>query len=251
MLTAGKPLVLHGLIFLMAALYGSVGHGGASGYLASMSFFAFPAAMMATTALILNLCVSGISFCQYQRAGHFIPSLAIPFLVASVPMAFLGGLIPLSDKLYYTVLAIVLFWMAWQMVCPSFNNKLYGDVESVPINRKQAIPIAAVIGLISGMIGVGGGIFLSPLMILFRWASTKQAAAVAACFIWVNSLAGLMGRAVSGKIFVTGDLYALLAVAFIGGSVGSYLGARLCSVQTLRCILALVIFMAAIKLLFK
>lgn len=251
MLIVGKPWVLHGLIFFMAALYGSVGHGGASGYLASMSFFVFPPAMMATTALILNLLVSGISFYHYQRAGHFSPSLAMPFLIASVPMAFLGGLIPVSDKLYYMVLGTVLLWMAWQMITPSFNNQLNTDFETVPISQKKAIPLASVIGLISGMIGVGGGIFLSPLMILFRWANTKQAAATSSSFIWVNSLAGLMGRAVSGKFFISNDLYVLLIIASIGGFLGSYLGARLCSVQTLRCILALVIFMAAIKLFFK
>ncbi|MBI4427734.1 MAG: sulfite exporter TauE/SafE family protein [Ignavibacteriales bacterium] len=238
-------LLISVLILLVAALYSSVGHGGASGYLAVLSFFAVAPSQMATTALMLNVLVAGLSLISYYRAKHLSSGLAWPFVVASVPAAFAGGAIHVSEKIYFVLLAVVLIFAALRL---AFSGDFQVEQRASSVKLAVSLPAGAGIGFLSGIVGVGGGIFLSPLMLLMRWASTKQTAAVSALFIVVNSLGGLAGRGLRGGLDLTASIPFIVA-AFVGGFVGSSYGARKFSGLLLRRILALVLLIAAFKLL--
>ena len=212
------------LVFIIAALYSSAGFGGASGYLLAMNFFAIPANVMSSTALVLNIFVSSISFTNYARAGHFRPKLLVPFLITSIPAAFIGGYIKLSEHTYTTLLYIVLTYLAIRMI---FFPTLTESVDWKPraLSFHLALIAGAVIGLLSGMIGIGGGIFLSPLIILMQWGNSKQAAASAGGFIAINSISGLIGRFANGT-FAFGEFgVPLIVVGLLGALIGSQLGA--------------------------
>ncbi|MEE9234813.1 MAG: sulfite exporter TauE/SafE family protein [Candidatus Acidoferrales bacterium] len=238
--------LLLGLVFFVAVAYSSVGHGGASGYLAVLSFFGLAPVAMAPSALCLNLLVAGTSFSSYWRAGHFAFRLLWPFLLTSIPFAFLGGLTEVSPKTYMLLLAAVLIFAAYRLlaVVPPKQEESFLRVPPLGV----ALPVGAGIGFLSGIIGVGGGIFLSPLLILLRWADAKRTAAVSAAFIWVNSAAGLYGH-LSRKTVDWSDLAWLVGFAFAGGLVGSSLGARRFRGLWLRRILGVVLLVATIKLL--
>jgi len=212
------------LVFMIAALYSSAGFGGASGYLVAMNFFGIPANIMSSTALVLNIFVSSISFTNYARAGHFRPRLLLPFLITSVPAAFIGGTIKLSEQTYTTLLYIVLTYLAIRMVLfPTLTEALHWISRPVPF--WAALLSGAAIGLLSGMIGIGGGIFLSPLIILMQWGDSKQAAASAGGFIAINSISGLVGRFTNGTLAFGEFGFPLLAVGLLGALIGSQLGA--------------------------
>lgn len=245
------------LIFIVAFLYASVGHGGASGYLAVLSFFGFSRPEMASTALILNILVAGLSFYAYFRSGHFSARLTFPFIIASIPAAFVGGLLKLPPHAYSVLLALTLLFAAFRLSwTPNAPRKLPdGSLdlnqplpETKPVSLKIGLPVGGGIGLLSGMVGVGGGIFLSPVMLLMRWADVKHTSATAALFIVVNAASGLLGRFVSHGI-VIGNLVPLLLAAAAGGWLGAYLGATRFSSITLRRLLAFVLVLAAFKLL--
>lgn len=218
-----NPL-LYLLVFVIAIIYSSAGFGGASGYLLAMSFFGIPANIMSSTALILNIFVSAISFANYARAGHFHPGRLVPFLVTSIPAAYLGATIKLSEQTYTTLLYVVLTYLAARMMFfPTLSEK--PDWRPRPIPLWAALLSGAGIGLLSGLIGIGGGIFLSPLILLMQWGNSKQAAASAGGFIAINSISGLIGR-ISGGAFALGEFgLPLLAVGLIGALIGSQLGA--------------------------
>lgn len=217
-------LFLYLLVFVVAVLYSSAGFGGASGYLVAMSFFGIPANVMASTALILNIFVSSISFTNYARAGHFRPRLLLPFLITSVPAAFIGGTIKLSEQTYTTLLYIVLTYLAVRMILlPTVTEKINWTPR--PILLWAALLGGAVIGLLSGMIGIGGGIFLSPLIILMQWGDSKQAAASAGGFIAINSISGLIGRFANNTLAFGEFGFFILAVGLLGALIGSRLGA--------------------------
>lgn len=244
-----EPLLLAlllGLVFLVAAAYASVGHGGASGYLAVLSFFGLAPAAMAPGALCLNLLVAGTSFVSYQRAGHFAPRLLWPFLLTSIPFAFLGGLTPVSARFYLLLLALALVFAAYRLlvVVPPQQEETILRLPSFWV----ALPVGAAIGFLSGVVGVGGGIFLSPLIILLKWADAKRTAAASAAFIWVNSLAGLYGQLLRKTVDWQALLW-LVAAAFAGGLAGSYVGARRLPGLWLRRILGVVLLVATVKLL--
>ncbi|MBI3088447.1 MAG: sulfite exporter TauE/SafE family protein [Candidatus Omnitrophica bacterium] len=234
-------------LFVVAALYASVGHGGASGYLALLSLA--PAALapdhMATTALTLNLVVAGMGWLAFARAGHFVGRLTWPFLATSVPAAFVGGVTPVSVRVYAVLLAGSLLVAALRLVMAVRRRK---EDSMEPPAWAVAAPVGAGIGWLSGVVGVGGGIFLSPLLLLLRWAHVKQTAATSACFILVNSAAGLAGRFTRGAMDY-GTLWPLLMAAFGGGLVGSRLGAHHFSGALLRRLLAVVLLVASLKLL--
>jgi len=234
------------LVFLVAGLYSSVGHGGASGYLAVLSLFGVAPAEMSSTALILNLLVAGVGAYTYWKAKHLSLKLAWPFLVLSVPAAYIGGLLKVSDKAYFFLLAAALVGAAYRLATARTSSANSGEPRHVPMSA--ALPLGGGIGLLSGVVGVGGGIFLSPLMIFFNWADPKKTAAVSALFIWVNSLAGLGGRLTRDAI-VLGNFGPLLVAAFLGGLMGSYYGANKFSGLMLRRILAVVLIVAALKLI--
>lgn len=217
-------LFLYLLVFVIALIYSSAGFGGASGYLLAMNFFNIPANVMSSTALVLNIFVSSISFTNYARAGYFRPRLLLPFLITSIPAAFIGATIKISEQTYTSLLYVVLTYLALRMVLfPTLTEKLNWTPRPIPL--WTALLSGTVIGLLSGMLGIGGGIFLSPLIILMQWGDSKQAAASAGGFIAINSLSGLIGRTTNGT-FTLGELgVPLLLVGLVGALIGSQLGA--------------------------
>ena len=237
-----SPLLLI-LLAAVAFLYASVGHGGASGYLALMSLFAFPVSFMKPTALVLNILVSGISFYFYFREKKFEWKLFYPFAITSIPCSFLGGLITIQTHYYKIILATVLIIAVLRLV------GLFGKpkAEIKPINIPLALLIGAVIGFLSGLIGIGGGIILSPVILLLGWANMKQTAAVSALFIFVNSIAGLFGFALNGGVLPSSSLL-LIVVVTIGGIFGGYYGSNKFNTATLRNVLAFVLGIAILKL---
>lgn len=238
-------LIFYILLFLVAMLYASVGHGGASGYLTLMALFSFSPDSMRPTALILNIFVSFTAFVQYYRGGHFRWQLFWPFAVASVPAAFIGGLISVNPGVYKIMLGVLLIFPVVRLGGLKFDE----DKQIRPQGLMPSILIGLTIGLLSGMIGIGGGIILSPVILLLHWANMKQTAAVSAIFILVNSLSGLAGILTHGISFSSSMAW-MVAVAFAGGLTGSYFGAVKTKGSLLRKILAFVLLIASIKLLF-
>ncbi|MHB9022997.1 MAG: sulfite exporter TauE/SafE family protein [Armatimonadota bacterium] len=245
-----QPLIIilgiSALIFCIALLYSSVGHGGASGYLAVLSFFAFLPGEIKSTALILNILVAGIASVAFMRAGYFSWKLLWPFIIASIPAAFLGGIIKISPQFYALLLALVLLVAAWRLALPTPATK--NSEEQHPIRLPIALTAGGGIGLLSGIVGIGGGIFLSPLILLARWADAKRTAAISAAFILVNSVSGLAGHLTRQHVDILAFAPFLLA-ALCGGLLGSHLGANHFSGLTLRRTLAVVLVLAAGKLL--
>jgi uncharacterized membrane protein YfcA len=230
------------LIAAAAAVYASVGHGGASAYLAILSLFGASRDEMSTSALILNVLVAGVATLTYARAGHLAGSRTWPFAIASVPAAYLGGFVQVSARAYGLLLGLALLAAAVRLWWTP------GAQPPRTVSWAVALPAGAGIGILSGIVGVGGGIFLSPLVILTGWASAKQAAATSAAFIVVNSLAGLAGRAARGAL-VIGNLAPLVLAAFIGGLVGAQVGAHRFLPVHLRRVLALILLSVALKTL--
>lgn len=227
---------------LVAALYATVGHGGASGYLAIMALAGVAPAVMKPTALTLNLAVSLLGTVMFFRAGHFAWRLFWPFAAASIPGAFWGGWLEVPSGVFHGIVAAALAFSALRLLLPA---PAAGATRAPP---GAAIVVAGVaIGLLSGLIGVGGGIFLTPLLLLCRWAEPKTAAAVSAPFIFVNSAAGLAGHAASlHQLPAAWPWLALSVVA--GGMVGARWGSRLAAATQLRPVLAVVLMIAAVKL---
>ena len=241
---ADSLLLFYGLLFLIAFLYASVGHGGASGYLALMAIFSIAPDVMKPTALLLNLFVSLTSFIQFYRGHHFKWKIFLPLAIASIPMAFIGGLVVVDGTIYKKMLGLLLLIPVVRFLFfPNF------DVSEIKkSNITISIIIGSVIGLLSGMIGIGGGIILSPILLLLKWTDQKQTAAISALFIFVNSLSGLAGQFTKG-IHFSADMYAYVAVAFAGGLCGAYFGALRFKQTILKNVLAVVLLIAAIKLL--
>jgi len=237
--------LFYGLLFLVAFLYSSVGHGGASGYLALMAIFSFTPDVMKPTALLLNLFVSLTSFIQFYRGKHFSWTIFLPFAIASVPMAFVGGLITIDTFVYKKILGLLLLIPIIRFLF--FNNISVTDIKKS--NTVLSLFIGATIGFLSGMIGIGGGIILSPVLLLLKWADMKRAAGISALFIFVNSLSGLAGQLTKGIHFSAG-MYAYVAIAFAGGVCGAYFGAMRFNQTILKYLLAVVLMLAAYKLLF-
>ena len=231
------------LLAIMAFLYASVGHGGASGYLAVMALFAIAPPVMKQTALLLNLGVSLMSFVAFYRQGYFKWNLFWPFALGSIPAAFVGARIPLTDSTYKQILGACLFIAVIRMLLSLKET----STRSLP--TAIGIGTGAIIGLLSGMIGIGGGIILSPLLLLFRWASLKEAAAVSALFIFVNSVAGLAGLKTWIPLDQSQMLYWLIA-SLVGGFLGARWGAGIASNGKVKWILALVLEIASLKLWF-
>ncbi|MDQ1095911.1 MULTISPECIES: sulfite exporter TauE/SafE family protein [Chryseobacterium] len=237
--------LFYGILFLVAFFYAAVGHGGASGYLALMALYGVAPEEMKSTALMLNLFVSLTSFIQYYRGGYFLKKLFIPIAAASVPLAFIGGMITVEENIYKRILGVLLLF-------PVFRFFFFRNVEDSDLkdqNLAVAVIIGGIIGFLSGMIGIGGGIILSPVLLLLQWTNQKQTAAISAAFIFVNSLAGLGGMLTQGISF-TGNMLMYIAVAFTGGLLGAYFGAKRFNQNVLKYILAIVLLMASYKLLF-
>jgi uncharacterized protein len=233
-------------IFIVAVLYSSVGHGGASGYLAVMAFVAVAPEVTRPTALMLNLFVASIGTVQFYRAGYFSWRIFLPFAATSIPMALVGGMIHLPTDIYKIVLGAVLMLAAVRLAIRLKNDD---EVNEPPIIA--CLLIGAVIGLLSGLVGVGGGIFLTPILLLMRWAETRVAAGVSVLFILVNSVAGLVGPFRRGELnSLPADVWLWVGAAIVGGLVGSTLGSKKFNSITLRRVLAVVLLFAGVKLIF-
>jgi uncharacterized membrane protein YfcA len=215
--SVSEVLLLSLCILFASLLYSSVGHGGASGYLAAMALFGLAPSVMRPTALVLNLLVAAIATVQFARAGHFSWRLFWPFAIGSVPLAFVGGMITLPTSVYKQLLGVVLLFAAYRLF---LSPREFGAAPLRLMPLPLAIAMGCIIGLLSGLTGVGGGIFLSPLLLVGRWASPKPTAAVSAAFIWVNSASGLLGQLAS--VHYLPPVTALWAVAAAtGGAVGA------------------------------
>ena len=231
-------------IGVIAFLYSSVGHAGASGYIATMTLFGLATTVIRPTALVLNILVASIGAFQFWRAGHFAWKLFWPFAVLSIPAAYLGGYLQPSASVLRTLIGLVLLFSVARFI---FRREDPPKVEqpSVP----TAIGLGAGIGFLSGLTGTGGGIFLTPLLLFCHWAHIRQAAAVSALFILVNSISGLSGYfAANQSIPWLGIL--LTPAAAIGGILGSHLGSRHFPVRIISMLLATVLVIAGMKLLF-
>jgi uncharacterized membrane protein YfcA len=276
------------LFFVVAFLYSAVGHGGASGYLALLSLHDIAPEYMKPIALVLNLLVSGMAFIQFYRQGHFLWRLFLPIALFSVPMAYWGGLTPLKDLWYQRGLGVFLLVSVAMMLWPldsgvgqgtSSND---GDVSNNGggklWNRQTGIAafMGAVIGYVSGLLGIGGGILLSPVLLMIRWTQQKQTAAISAAFIFVNSAAGLLGfvqqhtpwiidsqktggvadSEMAGRCAFGDPWFAVVAIlsvlilpVLLGGFFGSWYGAKKFDQTVMKYILCVVLLIAAIKLL--
>ena len=230
---------------VVSFLYASIGHGGASGYLALMAIFSVTPELMKPTALLLNLFVAAIAFYYYYKEGYFNKKLFISFAIASVPMSIIGGYIEVDTTIYKKILAVLLLFAILKML------NVFGKESNVirDIKLWQGIIVGGIIGFFSGLIGIGGGIILSPIILLFHWGKMKEAAAVSALFIWVNSAGGLIGQLSSG-INLNMQSFGLVAIALIGGVFGAYYGSNKLNNQNLRYLLATVMAIACVKLFY-
>lgn len=236
--------LLVGGIFAVAFLYSSVGHAGASGYIAVMSLCGLTAVFIRPTALVLNILVASVGAVQFWRAGHFSWRLFWPFAALSVPCAFLGGYLHVSSPVLKPLLGAVLLVSAGRLFLR------HGDpAQTMAPSVGLSLSTGAGIGFLSGLTGTGGGIFLTPLLLFCGWTYTRRAAAVSVLFILVNSVAGLIGYLTSGRP-VPRDAWWLAAVAVLAGTIGSYLGSRRLPVRAISLLLATVLVIAALKLIF-
>lgn len=243
----GFEVLILAAIFLVAVLYSSVGHGGGSGYLAVMAFFAVAPNVTKPTALALNIFVAGIATVQFYRKGYFDWKVFLPFAVASIPFAFLGGTIDLPILYYKYLLGFVLLFAAFRLAW-KFGKK--DDAEEETIKNHPiwlALIIGSVIGITSGLIGVGGGIFLTPILFLMDWTEKRKAAGISAMFVLVNSISGLLGN-YQNAINLPSNVWIWIIVAVIGGIIGSTLGSKYFNSIALRRALALVLVVAGVKL---
>ena len=257
-LEAAEPLVYDGAmdldglhlilliagITLVAFLYSSVGHAGASGYIAVMTLCGLAPNFIRPTALVLNILVACIGTFQFWRAGHFSWRTFWPFALLAVPAAYFGGYLPLPTSLLKVLIGLVLLFSAARL----FSRQ--GDPPNVTLpSVPAALGMGAGIGFLSGLTGTGGGIFLTPLLLFCHWARTRTAAAVSALFILVNSVAGLTGYVSSGQA-VPRFAWTLAMAAIIGGAFGSQLGSRHFPVRTISLLLGAVLVLAGCKLIF-
>ena len=235
------------LFLIIATLYSSVGHAGASGYLAIMALLSFAPETIKPTSLVLNIVVASIASIKFIRAGYFDQKIFMAFVITSIPLAFLGGYLSISPEYFKLIAGIFLIISAILLIIKTYIKPKQSEPGKMPV--EFGLIIGSVIGLVSGLIGVGGGIFLSPIIIIANWATVKNASGVAALFILCNSVAGLAGHLTALNELNLQIFYWIIAVA-IGGILGSYLGtARFNSKIIITC-LFFVLLTAGMKFVF-
>ena len=237
-------------LLIVAMLYASVGHGGASGYLAVLSLSVYgtmEAGWLKQHAWCLNLIVAAIAFWHFHRSGHHLPKLTIPFVVASAPLAMFAGSLRVEGSVYDLLLSICLILAAYRL----YTVRSDVSVQGVP-HWGVAAPTGGVIGFASGVVGIGGGVLLSPILLLKGWATPKNAAATAALFVWINSLASLGGVILSNQLVLDiGVLIPFVIAVLIGGFLGSRYGAEIAPQLVVRRLLVVVLLLASAKRLFE
>jgi uncharacterized membrane protein YfcA len=232
---------------LVAAFgYASVGHGGASAYLAAMALAGVAPPEMRPIALLLNVLVASLATWKFYRAGHFRWRLFWPFAVVSIPLAYVGGAITLPGQAYKILVGVVLLYAAWQLWRSGRAAGEMRELREPPL--AWAMLIGAAMGLLAGLTGVGGGIFLSPLLLMLGWAGTKQTSAVAAPFILVNSIAGLAAIAVAKSAALPAYVWILVPAVLVGGWLGAEYGSRRFANPVVRRVLAVVLALAGAKM---
>lgn len=249
MVSADDALLLAALFFAAAILYSSVGHGGASGYLAAMGLVGVAPLIMRPTALVMNIAVASISLYKFSRANGFNWRLFVPFAITSVPMAFIGGRIQLPIAWFGALVGAVLLFSAVRLFLETVTERVHARTIVGPPPVPLALLIGAGIGFLSGLTGVGGGIFLSPLIVLAGWATVRDSAAPTAAFILINSIAGLVGLLTRHPTLPDALPWWVLAV-IAGGTIGAGFGARRLDNRALRRVLAAVLVIAGGKMLF-
>jgi len=239
-------IIVFGLFFI-AMLYSSVGHGGASGYLAILSLTTYAnegSVWLKQHAWTLNLIVAGIAFFYYRKEGYHDIKLTLPFISTSIPFAVLGSYVYINGSVYDVLLSIFLILSAWKLLTIK-KTEIFENVNIPDI--KISLLIGSIIGLICGIVGIGGGILLTPIIIIKGWATPKGAAATSAIFIWLNSIAGLIGSTLSGQLVEFDNILSFSLVVLIGGIVGAKWGSKNISQKYIRSILSIVLIIAASK----
>ncbi len=244
----GFEVLILAAIFLVAVLYSSVGHGGGSGYLAVMAFFAVAPNVTKPTALALNIFVAGIATFQFYRKGYFDWKVFLPFAIASIPFAYLGGTIDLPAQYYKILLGLVLLFAAFRLAWKFGKKDKSEEAKAKKHPIWLALIIGSVIGITSGLIGVGGGIFLTPILFLTDWTEARKAAGISAMFVLVNSISGLLGN-YQNAVNLPSNVWIWIIIAIIGGIIGSTLGSKYFNSIALRRTLAVVLVVAGVKLL--
>ena len=237
------------LFALVAMLYSSVGHGGASGYLALLSLFGLASPSSSAVVLVLNILAASIGFIAFRQAGYFSFKKLLPFIVGSVPAAFVGASIKLSPQLFSITLGVALLLAAIRILFLR-EIKSREKIVSERMLWQWGIPIGVVLGLLSGMVGIGGGVFLSPILLFMRWADVRETAALASAFIVINSLSGLVGHLATETIPLQATLL-LSGVVLVGAIIGSQLGALKIRPLRIQTVLGVVLLTASVKLLLK
>jgi uncharacterized protein len=238
-------IIFYIALLAIAFLYSSIGHGGASGYLALMVLFSFSVKDMKINALVLNCFVSIISFLFFTKVKKIDLNLFIPFAITSIPASFLGGYLEIQETIVKITLGIVLVFSIFYIngfICKK-------KIEPQPIKESWALGIGFCIGFISGMIGIGGGIMLTPLLLILGWATVSEAASVSALFIFVNSFSGILGYVIKGNS-LSAVSFKIIPFAVFGGLLGAFLGSHYFSNRLLKTILSVVVLLASIKLIF-
>lgn len=244
-MTSGAIALIAILFFFAALIYSSVGHAGASAYLAAMAIAGAPPEIMKPTAFVLNIVVASLVAYRFIRKGYFSWPAFWPFVVTSVPAAFLAAQITLPVIVYKRIVGGLLWYAAWRLFMIS---RLQVDVAASPPRKAIAFPVGVGMGVLSGTTGTGGGIFLSPVLLLCRWATTRESAGISAAFILANSIAGLAGS-IAATRSIPHAIYIWLPCVLAGSLIGSQLGIQRLNVSALQKMLALVLVVAGIKLL--
>jgi uncharacterized membrane protein YfcA len=241
--------ILAALFLLVAILYSSVGHAGASGYLAAMALLGFAPEQMRPTALALNLLVGGIGLVRFWRAGLVDPRKVLPFVVASAPAAYLAAQYPIPRESYSLLLGVLLLVSAVAVFRSA--SAVAADDTALPLRPVRWAPAllaGAAIGVLSGLTGTGGAIFLTPLLLVMHWTHSREAGGVSVAFVWINSALGLAGLWKSTGSLPEALPWWLVAVG-LGALLGTQLGIHRLPLKGLRYALSLVLLIASAKLL--
>ncbi|MCX6270295.1 MAG: sulfite exporter TauE/SafE family protein [Bacteroidetes bacterium] len=230
-------------IFIIAFFYSSVGHGGATGYLALMAVYGFLPEVMRPSALVLNLLVSMIAFLHYYSKGYFRLKILLPFAITSFPMAFLGSGLQINPLVYKILLGIALLFAATRLLV-----RFHEEPVAKPVRVFEAAGWGVLIGFLSGIIGIGGGVFLSPLLLIRRWAGIKETAAISAAFIFLNSLSGSLAI-LPFFANLTVQHYAWIGMAFLGAMGGAWSGSRKFTPVALKYTLSVILLIVSLKLI--